>query len=345
MSSTSNIYLGNLNMEGAYLGDIPVDSIYLGENLVYSSGPFQGLKVTPSSMKFTYTGGTDTLKIKSSEPWFLSYDISKVQCNPWSGNSGETTVTVTASVNTGNTDITTVITGSTNSSTYTASTEVTINGNKSFPSVPYMFNYNAKEYNTSTNTFPKKQGQLFNEDLVLDGSPTDVSADCVSFVGSTVSMRKTYNTSSDNPFNRDSQNKELTIIYKASNFTGSEDNLIANRYYNYNFMYNYMVRGNKFHTLDASFLEMSPIGDPYIMLIRVQSDGSCERTQLDANGNTIQSVTSQTINYGTPSYEFNFFNGGSPGEYFNGCFYWMYLANNALSNFDVLTVINYNENL
>lgn len=341
MSSTSNIYLGNLNMEGAYLGNIPVDSIYLGENLVYSSGPFQGLKVTPSSMEFTYTGGTNTLKIKSSEPWSLSYDTSKVQCNPLSGDTGETTVTVTASGNTGNTDITTVITASTNNIAYTASTEVTIKWNEPFPSVPYMFNYNAKEYNSATYTFPQKQGQLFNENLVLDGAPTDVSADCVSFVGSTVSMRKTYNTSSDNPFNRDSQNKELTIIYKASNFIGSEYNLIANRYNNYN----YMVRGNKFHTLDSSFLEMSPIGDPYIMLIRVQSNGNCERTQLDASGNTIQSVTSQTINYGSPSDAFNFFNGGSPGEYFNGCFYWMYLANNALSDSDVLTVINYNENL
>ena len=343
-TSMSDLYMGALNMEAAYFGALEVEAIYLGENQVYQSGPFQGLQVKPSTLQFEYTGGTNTIKVKSSEPWYLSYDIANVQCNPWSGNSDETIVTVTASDNTGNTDITTVISASTNNSAYTASTEVTIKWNDPFPSVPYMFNYNAKEFDSNTNTFPKKQGQLFNEDLVLDSAPTRVASTYIQFTGSTASMSKVYNTSADNPFNRDSQHNELTIIYKVGNFRLPSDyNLIANRAGG---DYNYMVRSEKFHTNDSNFLEMTPSGSTNYMLIRVQSDGSCERTQLNRSGDTIQSVTSSSINWGVPSSQFNFFNGGTDGdEYFNGNFYWMYLSNNALSDADVLKVIQYNDGL
>ena len=341
--SFGNVFLGGIDLENMFLGDIELEAMFLGEDQIFPAGPFQGLRVKPSSMTFLYTGGTGSLNIKSSTGWTLTYDSNYISVSQASGGTGDTVVTVTANTNSGQADIDTVITATSVDNVYSATTSVKIKWNQPFPSAPYLFNYNAKEYDASTYTFPQKQGQLFNEDLVLDQAPAAVSADCVSFVGSSAVMLKNYSGVSHNPFNRDSNDSEFTMIYKVGSFVGDSVNLFANR----GSGYNYMVRGSFFHTGDSSFLYMRPTTDPYIMLIRVQSDGSCERTVLDASGNVLQTTSSATINWGSYSDSVGFFSGYGDfgGELFNGVFYWMYLANTALTDTDVNTIIDYNENV
>lgn len=211
----------------------------------------------------------------------------------------------------------------------------------SLPSNTFMFNYNAREYNSSTRTFPKTQGQLFDEDLVLQGSPRAVYEDHLDMSNASAYMGKQYSTNAQNPFNRNSSNNSFTFIYKTSGFTSGNSNLFGNRNNNYN----YMVRGNMFHTSQSGFLSLTPSSYPEICLIRIYADGKSERKFLDSNGNVLQSTSASTISWGGESNGFGFFAGYyNGGEKFNATFYWMYCSLETLTDAEIKKVIAYNEN-
>lgn len=212
------------------------------------------------------------------------------------------------------------------------------------PNRPFMFNYNAKEYDAVNRTFPKTQGQLYNYDITLNGDPFafDAEKGYVDF-SNTYSLwdGKVYNTASENPFNRNSSNNSFTFVYKTSGFTSGDNNLFANR----NTGYNYMVRGNMFHTAESGYLLFTPSEHPQIMFIRVYSDGSCERKEIDANGNVIQYTSASTITWGGDDTGFAFFAGYYGGnEYFVDKFYWMYCSLETLTDDEILQVVGFNEN-
>ena len=204
-----------------------------------------------------------------------------------------------------------------------------------------MFNYNAREYNSSTRTFPKTQGQLFDEDLVLNSPPNAVYEDHLDMSNASAYMGKEYSTEAQNPFNRNSSNNSFTFIYKTSGFTSGSNNLFGNR----GGQYNYMVRGDMFHTSQSGFLNLTPSTYPEICLIRIYADGKSERKFLDSSGNVLQSTSSSTISWGGESTGFAFFAGYSNGgEEFNATFYWMYCSLETLTDEEVKKVIAYNEN-
>ena len=206
------------------------------------------------------------------------------------------------------------------------------------PSNTFMFNYNAKQYDPTTHSFPKAKGQLLDEDLVLNGTPPSYGEDYVN-TGS-LYMGKTYSSNSDNPFNRNSSNKTFTFICKTSGFTGGSTNIFANRGNNYN----YMVRGNMFHTSSSGYLSLNPPSHPQICVIRINSDGSSVRRFVDSNGNTLASVSASSISWGSETNGFAFFAGySSGGELFAATFYWMYCSLEALTDEQILQVISYNE--
>lgn len=205
-----------------------------------------------------------------------------------------------------------------------------------------MFNYNAREYNSSTRTFPKTNGQLFDEDLVLSGSPRAVYEDHLDMTNGSVYMGKQYSTAASNPFNRNSSNNSFTFIYKTSGFTSGGNNLFGNRDDNYN----YMVRGSMFHTSQSGFLSLTPSTYPEICLIRIYADGKSERKFLDTNGNVLKSTSALSISWGGQSKGFAFFAGyRDGGEKFNATFYWMYCSLETLTDAEVKKVIAYNEGI
>lgn len=205
-----------------------------------------------------------------------------------------------------------------------------------------MFNYNAREYNSSTRTFPKKKGQLFDEDLVLQGSPRAVYEDHLDMGNANAYMGKQYSTAASNPFNRNSSNNSFTFIYKTSGFTSGSNNLFGNRDDNYN----YMVRGSMFHTSQSGFLGLTPNRYPEICLIRIYADGTSERKFLDTSGNVLQSTSASSISWGGQSKGFGFFAGYyNGGEKFNSTFYWMYCSLETLTDAEVKKVIAYNEGI
>ena len=203
-----------------------------------------------------------------------------------------------------------------------------------------MFNYNAREYNSSTHTFPKTEGQLFDEDLVLNQNPNSVGENYVYFGSTGAYMGKTFSSNSENPFNRDSSHNSFTLIYKTSGETGNE-NIVANR----GSGYNYMVRATMFHTSQSGFLSLTANTNPHICLVRIYSDGTSERKFLDSSGNVLQSTSASSISWGSASNAFGFFSGygNRCAEYFQSYFYWMYCSLETLTDAEVLKVIQYNE--
>ena len=209
------------------------------------------------------------------------------------------------------------------------------------PSNTFMFNYNAREYDSSTYTFPKTPGQQFDEDLVLNGNPGSFDGESVNFTNERW-MGKKYGTTANNPFNRSSSNTTFTFVYKTSGFTENEQNLFANRGSNHQ----YMVRGDRFHTSQSEFLNFRPSTDPQIVFVRIQANGQSERKVVDVNGNVLQSVSASSITWGSASNAVGFFSGyGTQGnEYFRDRFYWMYCSLETLTDAEIKKVIAYNEN-
>lgn len=209
------------------------------------------------------------------------------------------------------------------------------------PSNSFMFNYNAKQYDSSTYTFPKTTGQLFDVDLTLNGAPSSYTDEYVDFnLNRTIYIGYLYNSNADNPFNRASSASSFTFIYKTSGFTSNSTNLFCNR----NTNYNYMVRGNMLHTSSSGFLSLTPSSSPEICVIRVNSNGTSERKFVDSNGNTLQITTASTISWGGINNGIGFFAGyATGGEYFQNRFYWMYCSMERLTDEEVVQVIQFNE--
>lgn len=330
-----NCFLGDT--EGTfYLGGLEVSNMYLGEIEVYSSGPYIGLKLTPSTISFRADSGlTQTLKVKSSEAWTLALpnDATWLSASTLSGVSGETTVTLsTTEENTGDTR-TVVITATTTSFSATC----TVNQNKMFVD-NYMFNYNAKEYDTTTHSFPKKNGQLFDEDLVLNSNVSSVNTDYVSISGQW--MGKTYSSTAENPFNRGgASGTEFTFIYKAKfNNTDDMHNIISNR----GNVHNYFIR-YPWSWCGGNSIQMTPSQQPATIITTVDSSGNGVRKCVE----TQQIGTSNNCTFGSHSNAIGFFSGYGTNlsEQFNGDFYWMFLANRKLTDDEIQIVIDYNENL
>lgn len=87
------LYLGENEVGELYLGENSITEAYLGEELVFSSGPFQGLKLIPKSISFNSGALTRSCKVKSSEPWNMTVP-AWVTANTLTGNSGETIVSL-----------------------------------------------------------------------------------------------------------------------------------------------------------------------------------------------------------------------------------------------------------
>lgn len=213
------------------------------------------------------------------------------------------------------------------------------------PSNTFICNYNARDYVANTKTFPRTAGQSLERDIVLEGTPTAHTEDgYVAFNGSQYASLY-FNSAAENPFNRynTATGRSLTIIYKTTSFS---QNLLANRGYSssngYGDYYNYMVRGSMFHTSTSGFLSMSPSTSPYIMYIRVNSDGTCERKCVT----TGQIVSASSIEYGNNPTSVGFFRGfggSSLGETYSGNFYWIYVSTETLTDEEIQKVIAYNE--
>lgn len=319
-----------------------VMKMYYNDSEVFRRVTFTpSLSLSTNSLTFPKTGSTDTVGVSANAPWSVSTSASwltittastgfSVTAADYSSGETERQTTIIVTASNGDLGMQSVV-----------SVKQKIGG---LPDIPFMFNYNAKEYDSETGTFPKTEGQLFDQDIVLGGTPGSyVGPDYVKFDYGTY-YDYTWSSTNDNPFNRNANNKNsFTFIYKTSGFTSGSENLFANRGANYN----YMVRGNMLHTYQSGYLYLTPNADPQICVIRISADGTeCVRKFVDAQGNTLQSVSANSISWGYSNNSIAFFAGASGGgELFYNDFYWMYCSLETLTDEEIQAVIDYNENL
>lgn len=204
------------------------------------------------------------------------------------------------------------------------------------PDVPFTVNYNANNYNPSTKTLLKTEGQLANVDAVITaGTPTvhDGYLTIADNTRATISGYQAY-------FNRDNNNPNLTIISKQKT-DGNDGHMFANRDSNYNWMYRVYYKKLTLHGSSEQG-SVAVTTQPVIESVRINS--SRLATYNNYTNNT--SSTFSNFNYGgTNSGKFAIFQGyaTSTGENFIGDFYWVYMSQTTLTDEQVQQVIDYNE--
>lgn len=215
-------------------------------------------------------------------------------------------------------------------------------GDYSLPDVPFMFNYNARNY--SNGVIPNAAGALFEYDCTLSNkNVVDYYGDYLTFNGDG-NFSLNYSSSSNNPFNR-SGNQPMTIIMKTRTVNNVGNNHpLANRGSSYNWMCRISNGYQWLHTSKLSY--STAISVPYtyrsenIVAIRCLNDGNGFAQNYTTG--EIGNITSTS--WGSASNEINFFDGGYSGEIFLGDFYWMYCSLEQLTDEQIQQVIEYNEN-
>lgn len=155
------IYLGNNELAGVMLGSNEIAGIYVGDDLIYPM-TVTAWSVSPSAMTFTNAGGTSQVRIAALSSWTISSSDNWITLSQASGDSGRTTVTVTAGALSGSTPRTATITvtDGTNTSTVSVTQNVcsplriadysgnTNNAGYSYGSNFYIFDTGITEINT-----------------------------------------------------------------------------------------------------------------------------------------------------------------------------------------------------
>ena len=207
------------------------------------------------------------------------------------------------------------------------------------PDVPFSVNYNAKNYDSNTNTLAKTSGQLVDVDAVITAGTPTVNNGYLTIASGTRATISGYSTY----FNRTNTNgsRALTIVSKQRT-DGSNCHMFANRDSNYNWMYRCYETKLTLHG-GSETGQLSVTTQPVIESVRVQ-DSSPMIVYNNYTNNT--SSSSPSFSYGgTNSGKFAIFAGygTSSGEWFVGDFYWVYMSQNTLTDDQVQQVIAYNE--
>lgn len=218
----------------------------------------------------------------------------------------------------------------------------TLQNPPTLPNVSYLCNYNADDFDESTQTFYRSEtGQTFDNDITLVGTGTATKTGNYVSVPTTKYKTFSFANAASNPFNgwNNATGMSYTFIYKVRwNNASNACNIISDRD---NSNINWCVRGNIFHTSDGNFLKFVASANPSTMVVRVDADANAERKCIETN----QSATG-TCSYGPQTSVVNFFTGyaNRATEPLNGDFYWLYVSREYLTDAQVQQVIDYNEN-
>ena len=218
-------------------------------------------------------------------------------------------------------------------------------GEYQLPNIPFIFNFNAKNY--SNGAIPNTEGSVFGEDLVFNTvNGLEVYDDHLIFNGN-CSFGKMYNSVDENPLNR-SYGQPLTIIAKVRNPYNNELHLLANRLWDYNWMFRIFDKA-WLHTIEGNMTYCPNVqldsSQPNIVAIRCLNNG----TGYGYNYTTGEQGKTMNVDYGGASNGFGLFRGyaqNDSGEVFTtGEFYWIYVSTEQLTDEQIQQVIAYNENV
>lgn len=345
------IYTGN-NKYPIYLGNTEIPAIYLGNYQIYPDV----FELSQLSLSFPATGGSQVITITSSYNWTVlgSYWLTFSQDD---GTSGTTNITVTAEPN--------------NTGDRNGMVAVTIVGGSrmgqrqffldvaqpklSLPSNTFVFNFNAKKYNSSTYTIPNTSGASMNKNMVMSAMTSTVrnqiTLDTDHLVVPTSAFSHfDFSTSGANPINNTTSAPAMTVIAKFKWKSGGS-NFICNRD---NSTYNFMVRTGaagklSLHTANSNSSGTNAVsystGSTVTALWRVNTSRQVDIKNITTN----VSNTPFTTTWKDGATYFDFFiwktTGTSAGftEPMALDFYWCYFSKEALTDAEVQQVIDFNE--
>ena len=212
------------------------------------------------------------------------------------------------------------------------------------PDVPFVLNYNARQYNVSTHTIPYTEGALNAIDAVITGTTANIidhhEDGYIQLTGSSsTAIRALVGTTN---FSRSPSNPNITIICKAyTPGSSTEGNILSNRKESYNWMYRHKSTQLRFHGQSEQGSIAVSNTEPNTCSVRIDSN------RLLTYNNWTQNTTSSYSNfsYGSNSNGGALFSGyySSTGEFWKGVFYWIYMSLNTLTDEQVQQVIAYNE--
>lgn len=225
------------------------------------------------------------------------------------------------------------------------------------PNKPFVFNFNARDYNPSTFTIPKTSGQTMDRDMVWTATTTAVrnqiafDEDHISVPLSAYSLFD-FSTIEENPMNNTASAPAMTIIVKfKTTDTSKGPNLICNRGSGNSGgdFYNWMMRTVavlSLHTAASNGSSSEVVtctpGAVTTAVIRVNANRQIEIKNLtDGTSNT--PFTSTWKNGSRWFSYFVWYDGIRINEPMSGDFYWCYASREVLTDEEIQQVIAFNE--
>lgn len=212
----------------------------------------------------------------------------------------------------------------------------------------FVLNYNAKQYNSATHTIPMTSGQDNNIDCVLTGDVQNVVAyqDHISLVNTSnvkalVTGAGIFTTHCC-----------LTIVAKVFKPTNSQDtDLLVNRTTsNYNWMFRWSNKKVAFHgSSQINGVAVSP-SEPNIISVRAEGEDYGDGTYVQfKNHSTGEYLEVDGFRFGSTGVTSGgtmfaeYANNDANAHFWKGDFYWIYMTDRILSEYDIEKVIEYNE--
>ena len=214
----------------------------------------------------------------------------------------------------------------------------------SLPNKSFLVNWNARNYDATTNTIAKEAGQLFNEDLVF---PNAVSAYTDTYVTlpSSGACKTTFSFSStsDNPFNLYSGDS-FTLIAKMKPNAGSSwciSNRDSSNYWLFAFNAENLILSS-IYDYTSPHLQYTPqTTGPLTMGVRISNNYG---EYISVTENTTVGAQLNGSWWQNPTRTIYFFGGNWGSEIWYGDFYWVYISKEALTDEEIAQVVAYNEN-
>lgn len=224
----------------------------------------------------------------------------------------------------------------------------------SLPDVPFVLNYNAKNYDSTTHTIPKTSGQLSDIDAIGYNNPSNIvdhSEDgYITISNSSMQIRR--------------ENQDIELFQRYNNYTGGTitivskakttdgNNLMTCRGDAYNWMYRQYPSYLTFHGSSETGSISSSNLSPNILSVRTYynsgeyvyynnwTDGTSTSPISFSYGDIITSSVPSCALF-TGCYWSGC--GWDDGEQWKGDFYWIYMSQNVLTDSQIQQVIDFNE--
>lgn len=320
------IRIGNYSVSSFKVG-VDDCSIYLGDVKLYPQGGYDLCYDVVNDIS-DYQGSFADVFEKSTDTWYKRNNLNQYeQYGIYGSGRNITTYKGKLTIDGGHEY-------EWNGSSWTDLGEIS-GGTATLPDVPFTVNINAKNYDASTKTFAKTDGQLANTDITITAGTPTLHGDYVTVASGTRGVISGYGTY----FVRTAGAPTLTIISKQKT-NGSNCHLFANRDSNYNWMYRPTSTKLNFHG-NSQIAGTDTTTQPVIESVRVDSN----RLLTFNNYTDNTTASSSNFSYGSSNGTVALFAGyaSTGSEWFVGDFYWLYMSQTTLTDAQVQQVIAYNE--